>query len=250
MQFPAAPPGFTTAETKHFLIYRERPPIDQTLQDQIENLHGKLMIDLISFSPWTRDAKVLLYFFTSSKTYAKVTGRPEWSGGASSVQNRIIYVLEEEGYMSLVAHEMTHIYFDSFFNTSRPDPLWLSEGMAVFIQTERGDAPPPWLGESLKIISAGGGFKMADLMSITSLSNMKTGDAQIWYAQSYSVVKFMLYMKSGDAFYQFCSALRDGEPFNQALVQAYGMPFDRVAALESVWRYDLKSGGRISKLGQ
>ncbi len=247
-QFPAAPPGFATAETRHFLLYRESPPIEQTLLDTIETLHGKVMLDLISFSPWTRDERVLLYFFTSPKVYARVTGRPEWSGGASSVQRRLIYMLEEEGYMGLVAHELTHIYFDSFFNASRPDPLWLSEGMAVFIQTERSQTPPPWLDANLKIISSGGGFKLTDLMAIDNLQGMKPEDVQVWYAQSYSLVRFMMHLKSGDSFYQFCKYMRDGEPFNQCLVRSYGMPFNRVAALESVWRYDIKSGERISRI--
>lgn len=240
-QFPAPPPGFASAETKNFLIYRELPPVSQTLLDALETLHGNLMLDLISFSPWTRDARVLLYFFISPKTYLAMTGRPAWSGGASSVSRRLIYVLEESDSLDIISHELTHIYFDSFFNAARPNPLWLSEGMAVFIQTGRGQSPPPWLKESLAVISAGGGYKFRELMKTESLENLDSAGVRLWYAQSYSVVRFLMRMKTGDEFYTFCKLLRDGMPVHQCLVRAYGMPFNRFSALEYAWRHDIQT---------
>jgi hypothetical protein len=49
-------------------------------------------------------------------------------------------------------------------------------------------------------------------------------------------------VNSSDNFYQFCKLMRDGKPVNVSLVRAYGMPYNRVQALEYVWRHDVETG--------
>lgn len=244
-KWPAPPPGFTVARTKHFKIYQEGPKTAQELLSTIEVLHGNLMLDLVAFSPWTRDEKVLVYFFKTQPAYRKTTGRSSWSGGASSLSKRIIYIYENKEAFAILAHELCHIYFDSFFNTSTPNPLWLSEGMATLIQTERGMSPPNWLKSNLGLLKQGGGFRLADLMRIDNTRHASEASVRLWYAQSYSVVRFLMHMKPGNSFYQFCKMLRDDHRVNVALFRAYGMPFNRVTALEYAWRYDIQTRGSL-----
>lgn len=239
--WPAPPNGFAASETKHFLVYQEGTEITKDLLSSLETLHGNIMLDLVAFSPWDRDEKVLVYFFKTQKNYRKITGRPSWSGGASSLSRRVIYIYESEEAFGILAHELCHVYFDSFFGADRPNPLWLSEGVATFIQTERGMSPPNWLRENLGRISEGGGFKLNDLMRVEDTRGAGDASVRIWYAQAYSVVRFMMRMKAGDSFYQFCRMLRDGRQVGEALFRSYGMPYNRVAALEYAWRYDLKT---------
>ena len=69
-----------------------------------------------------------------SRSMIKLCSRPAWSGGASSVGKRKLYVYESEELPGIVAHELTHIYFDGFFLDGTTDPLWLSEGMATLVE--------------------------------------------------------------------------------------------------------------------
>lgn len=240
--WPPVPQGFSQAETRHFIVYREGSAPGEDLLSTLDDLHGNLMIDLVAFTPWTRDGKVLIYLFSTREAYQQVTGRPGWSGGASSASQRTIYVVEGPEALGILAHELTHIYFDSFWNTSNPNPLWLSEGMAVYIQSERGQSPPGWLTDNMALLQKGGGYKMQDLMNVDDFKDMSGDNVKLWYAQSYSLVRFLMHMRTGDSFYQFCRQLRDGSPVNEALFRAYGMPFNKVASLEYAWRYDVQTG--------
>lgn len=244
----SAPDGFAMKVTKHFVIYQEGESVDEVLANDLENLHGNIILDLISFSPWQRDRKVSIYFAKSPSVYQKLTGRPAWSGGAADMGSRKIYLYESEEAFGILAHELTHIYFDSFFE-NRLSPLWLSEGMAVYIQVERAGSYPRWLKENLEILKNGGGYKVGDIVRIETLEGADDKSVKLWYAQSYSLVLFLMRAKRGDAFYQFCKNLKQGENVSLALFKAYGAPYNKLSSLEVVWRYDLKTG-KLSQLNQ
>jgi len=239
---PAAPPGFAMEKTTHFVIYEEGSAVSKDLIENVENLHGNIMLDLVAFSPWTRDRKVFVFFTNKQDTYQRLTGRPAWSGGTASLSERKIYLFKSDEAFGILAHELTHIYFDSFFPPDRPSPLWLSEGLATYIQSERGLSTPRWLSQNLTVLSKGGGYKLADLIRIENLQDADEDNVRLWYAQSYSIVRFLTKMKAGEAFYMFCKRLREGTPVAQSLFQAYGMPYNKLSSLEYAWRYDLKTG--------
>jgi len=240
--YPKAPDGFAMKVTQHFVVYEEGPEVSAELYETLESLHGNIMLDLVAFSPWTRDKKVYIYYSQTGETYRGLTGRPGWSGGAASLGERKIFVYKSDEAFGILAHELTHIYFDSFFPASSPSPLWLSEGIATYIQSERGFSTPNWLAQNLKLLEGGSGFKLADLVRIENMHGADEDNVRLWYAQSYSVVRFLMKLKAGNAFYIFCKSLREGKPAHQSLYQAYGMPYNKLSSLEYAWRYDLKTG--------
>jgi len=240
--YPQPPKGFAMVITKNFVVYEEAEKVSEELTKKLENLHGNIMLDLIAFSPWQRDNKVFIYYSHNPQTYQKLTGRPSWSGGAAKSDERKIYLYESEEAFGILAHELSHIYFDSFFGNPTNCPLWLSEGMAVFIQIERGGAYPRWLKDNIEILKNGGGFKLEDLVRIENLDNGDDKSIRLWYAQSYSLVLFLMRMKQGDSFYTFCKNLKEGQYISRALYNAYGKPYNKLSNLEVVWRYDLKTG--------
>ena len=241
-EYPAAPEGFAQKVTRHFVVYEEGAEVSEELADTVENLHGNIMLDLVAFSPWSREKKVFIFFSHSQATYQRLTGRPAWSGGAASLSERKIYLYKSDEAFGILAHELTHIYFDSFFPASNPSPLWLSEGIATYVQSERGFSTPTWLSQNLALLQTGSGFKLNDLVRIENLQGADEDNVRLWYAQSYSIVRFLMKLKAGDAFYVFCRNMRDGKPAAQSLYQAYGMPYNKLSSLEYAWRYDLKTG--------
>lgn len=240
--YPPAPPGFAMQETRHFVVYEEAETVSRELAGTIERLHGNIMLDLVAFSPWTREKRAFVFFTGNQDTYQRLTGRPAWSAGAASLSERKIYLFKSDEAMGILAHELTHIYFDSFFPADFPSPLWLSEGIATYVQSERGYSTPTWLAQKLAALDKGGGFKLSDLVRIDNMQGADEDNVRLWYAQSYSVVRFLMKLKAGDAFYQFCKRLKGGTPTAQALYQAYGMPYNKLSSLEYAWRYDLKTG--------
>ena len=236
-----APEGFSELRTRHFVVYSEGGEVLKGFPETIENLHANLMLDLAGFSPWARDERVTIWLFRSQDSYRKMTGRPAWSGGATSVKTRKIFLYESSESMGILAHELCHIYFDSFFLGGKSDPLWLSEGMATLVQTERGLAAPSWLRENMGLLRKGGGYALAELLSVENTTGADDASVRLWYSQAYSVVRFLIRAQYRSSFYRFCTHLRDGVPIHDALYRAYGMPFNRVKALEFAWRYDLQN---------
>jgi hypothetical protein len=243
------PPGFVKNLSRHFVIYSEDSAASEQFMSLAENLHGNLMLDLSAFSPWASEEKVTIFLFRNQRTYRQVTGRPEWSGGASSVPKRRLYIYESDELPSILAHEMCHIYYDGFYLDGTPDPLWLSEGMATLIQVERGLAAPQWLRDNLQTIERGGGYSLDELMSITTLAGASDDKVRLWYTESYSVVRFLIRAQYKSSFYKFSEYLREGKDVPQALYRGYGMPYNRIKALEYAWRYDL-SNSSLSRLSR
>lgn len=236
---PLTPKGFVKTQTRHFNIYAEGNKASLEFLETLSKLHANLMLDLAAFAPWARDERVSIYLFRTQESYRKVTGRPAWSGGASSVKRRKIYVYESEEVAGILAHELCHIYFDSFFSQGKENPLWLSEGMATLVQTERGLAAPNWLRPNIRKLRRGAGYPLQELMKVSETIDASDDDIRLWYTESYSVVRFLIRSQYRSSFYKFCRHLRDGATVDDALYRGYGMPFNRIKALEYAWRYDL-----------
>ena len=239
---PPVPPGFQKSVTRHFTVYAEQYPASDRFLELLENLHGNLMLDLAPFSPWASEQKVAVFLFKNQDTYRRVTGRPPWSGGASSVPKRKVYVYESEELPGILAHELTHIYYDSFFIGGTNDPLWLSEGMATLVQVERGLSAPNWLKENLTLLEGGAGLPIETFMSVKTTAGWTDEKVRLWYAQAYSLVRYLIRTQYRSSYYKFSAYLRDGRPPAEALYRAYGAPYTRLRALEIAWRHEISRG--------
>lgn len=236
---PLAPSGFVKRMTPHFTVYGEEAAPSKEFLELVENLHGNLMLDLASFSPWSNDSRVTILLFQHQQTYRRMTGRPAWSGGASSISEKRVYIYQSPELTGILAHELCHIYYDNFYPKSRPNPLWLSEGMATLIQVERGLAAPSWLRENLETLERGGGCSLSELMNLSTTAGMPDAKVRLWYAESYSLVRFLMRGQYKSNFYKFSLFLSEGRSVTESLYRAYGMPYNRLKALEYAWRHEL-----------
>lgn len=234
------PDGFNFIETRHFYLYIDNELNSKEIENEIEYLHGEMMLDLIAFSPWTRDEKVHIYIAKDAIKYQQISGRPSWSGGAANLKERKIYLYKSHEWKGILAHELTHIYFDSFFGGYEKSPLWLSEGMAVYIQVQRGGSKPIWLKENINKLANGNFYRLKDLIETKTLDDINEKNIKLWYAQCYSVVYLLLKIQQRDEFYQFCKLIKEGNSTSKALYLAYGKPYTTLAALESVWKFEIK----------
>lgn len=241
------PRGFLTGDTFNFLIYREIHPVTNSIKSVLDTIHGNLMLDLTPFTIIVKPSKILVMLFGDKTSYMDFTKRPAWSGASSDLNADAMYVVEGASFYPLSVHELTHLYFDGYFLPT-VSPLWLSEGMAVYMQINTTKEKPSWVDQSLRQIISGQHIPIDEMTAAEDLSAYSTPQAQLWYTQAYSLVDYMLNKRTRDEFYTFCNELKNGTPDYQALYRAYGMPFTKMTVLENVWLHDLRKeyeDGRI-----
>lgn len=157
---------------------------------------------------------------------------PSWTGGqAFPDQNIVILGISEYDLAwgrAAVVHELTHVLVGHLtFSCLGDVPLWLNEGLAVYSEGELD----PQFGDPLERA-----IQEDTLLSIRSISgnfSEVASKANLSYAQSYSIVKFLIETHGQDRMTDLLLALRDGLTIDAALLQTYGFNID---GLEDAWR--------------
>ncbi len=221
-----------TDTTAHFVVHHENAggsPADDNL---LERLYEALHPVLWTLTPWMTDTKVDVYLYANRDSFLK--GRfspPKWSGGlmrdADGVKELAIY---EPIDASVAAHELTHLYFHSYFDEkSSSPPPWLDEGLAVDLQNQALTPPDP----RDKGPVLGGSIPMKVFLASRPAEDAPGAVVSFWYQQAASVVMFLRAGHVPSLFFDFCAKLRDGAGTAEALREVYG--YDDPEAFEKAW---------------
>ncbi len=158
----------------------------------------------------------------------------DWAGGvAFDEYNTILMGVEPssaEGWgRSTMRHELAHLvvgqYGWSCVGGSRP--TWLNEGLAMYAEGE----PDADTIASIQLATQDNSFE--PLRSLNGSFSSHGPAAGIAYAQSYSVVDFLLRQYGQEAMQLLLQTLAAGTSYDEALTQVYGLDVDGV---EAAWR--------------
>jgi hypothetical protein len=240
--------GWAVNETAHFVIHHESPAAalgDYTRVEQVyETLHGELR----SLAPWMATVKTHVYIYSSADSYRR--GRfhpPAWSGGllqtAGGEKALAIYEPVDTG---IVAHELTHLYFHSYFDEKNiSPPAWLDEGLASMLQDQALSLPDPRMKGPVLSATA----PLTAFVATRPGQDAPAGWVGGWYRQAQSVAWFVKRGHIEASFTDFCAKLRDGQDVETALRQTYG--YDNLAAFDADWQKwrPTKRVGELKGLG-
>lgn len=157
---------------------------------------------------------------------------PSWTGGQAFPDQNIV-ILGTSGSNSgwdedTVIHELTHVLVGHFtFSCLGFVPQWLNEGLAVYSEG-------PLDAQFQEPLDAA--IRNDTLLSVRSISggfSEVSDKANLSYAQSYSLVNFLIETHGQQKMTDLLSALRNGLTPDQALQQTYGFDSD---GLEDAWR--------------
>ncbi|HNX81649.1 MAG TPA: peptidase MA family metallohydrolase [Candidatus Omnitrophota bacterium] len=225
-------------KSTHFLIYYKNAPADfiAKVVTRAEDYYDRIADDLgfrrMNF--WLWENRASMYIYDDAVSYQQATGEPAWSGGATEPRSKVIQTFAgANGFLeTILPHELGHIIFGEFVGFDNPAvPVWLEEGVASYEQKER--------------------FKQADLLvraaraqgalfSYEQLAeanpHMLSDDraVTVFYAESVSIVDFMLKEFGTEAFVGFCQNLRDYKNLNRAVVLAFS-PMASAHELFQLW---------------
>lgn len=176
--------------------------------------------------------RILVYGSQADFQTASPPGGHEWAGGRAFVREGVVLIAAGPNNLDYalrtVPHELSHVVvYQATKNPYGGLPTWLDEGLAM---TAEGNLPASY-GRALRAAIA------ADrLISVWSLSSSFPTDArlaELSYAQSESVVSFIVERYGREGVSRLLDEFRAGAAYDDALRAALGTD---TYGLEEAWR--------------
>ena len=226
-------------KSKHFIIYYQKGSDEYISQvARYAERYYKSITDYLGFRRfnfWTWKKRCKIYFYLDREEYLKDTNVANWSRASVHVIRKEIatYVKREQFVDYILPHELGHIIFREEVGFDKELPLWLDEGIAVLQEKDR----KRYLAVAREMAREGGYAPLDELSKIRSYEQISPLN---FYAESASLVEFLLREFGGDRFVTFCRRLRDRGEWEEALRKTY--KFEDLKALEEAWVRWLVSG--------
>jgi hypothetical protein len=185
--------------------------------------------------------KIYIYASTDDLKGAMIFPQ-EWTGGVAFTAFGIIAIgippsNLDWGKRALV-HELTHlVVHQATFSPYGQLPLWLDEGLAMY---NEGELDPVYRSSLEEAISED---ELISVRSLCSPFSAYSEKALLSYAQSYSLVEYLLNNYGQDSMLDLLAILKQGSTYDEALNEVYGFDID---GLDACWRATLTSPNVIA----
>jgi hypothetical protein len=209
------------------------------LMDTCEEGLARLAQD-IGTSP-ERPINIYIYASTGDLQGAMIFPQ-EWTGGVAFTAFSTIAIgippSELDWGKGALLHELTHlVVHQATFSPYGQLPLWLDEGLAMYNEGELDPDLRSYLERAIL---------EDELISVRSLCSPFSAypeKAYLSYAQSYSLVEYLLDHYGQDSMLELLTILKQGSTYDEALTEVYGFDIDE---LDALWRGTLASHTAIS----
>ena len=156
----------------------------------------------------------------------------EWTGGVAFTRYGIIAIgippKQLEWGKRAMAHELAHLVVHQMtFNPYIDLPTWLDEGLAMYAE---GSLEPGYILHLNQAIAED------SLISVRSLSSPFSAHAEeslLSYAQSYSLVEFLINNYGQSRMLELLLTFKEGSGYDAALERVHGFDMD---GLDNLWR--------------
>jgi len=176
---------------------------------------------------------IKIYIYASANDLRGAMIYPqEWTGGAAFTEfDTIVIGISPDnvnwGTEALV-HELTHlVVYQAVFSPYGKLPTWLDEGLAMYNEGALSASFQSRLNDAV----------VADeLISVRSLCSSFPADpagAYLAYAESYSIVEYLLTNYGQDKMLNLLTLFKKGSTYDEALEQVYGFTLEE---LDTHWR--------------
>ncbi len=228
-------------DSSHFIIYYKNAPTDfaKNVAETAESLYDEITRNLgfTRYHGWSRDDRAVIYIYDDHDEYKKHARNMEWSGGMANVEKKEIktYAAESGFFDSTLPHELGHIIFHEFIKYN-PVPLWLDEGVAMYQEKAKR-----WgANKAVQMYLSHGKFiPLNELTRERLFKDPNKEIVNIFYAESASIVYYMIVEQGESRFENLCRRLSDGIAFEEALDASYGR-FTNIQQLNDAWVSYLK----------
>lgn len=196
----------------------------------------------------TVDHQIQIFIYGSQADFFNSVepGAAEWTGGQAYPEYGIVMIdvapSDLDWGLGATTHELTHQVIHQKIKSPLGDlsmPHWMDEGLAVYYQTFPGTLDPQFAIPLRRAI------QNDTLQPLRSLSGSFPADpnaANLSYAESYSVVDFIIRHYGRDKLAQLLQGFKTGGFYDDIFKQVLGVDTD---GLENQWRQDVGAQPRV-----
>jgi hypothetical protein len=212
---------------------------NQSFADELMEATQQALERLATDTGVSLEQPIELYIYANSKDLQGSMVFPrEWTGGTAFTQYNIIAIgispQNLDWGKKALAHELGHIVTHQL--TYSPYganlPTWLDEGLAMHAEGQLD------LNLELYLKKAAIQQSLISIRSLSSPFSAKSEDAYLSYAESQSVIEYLLQNYSKDKMAALLNFLKDGTSVDEALSRLYGFDQD---GLEQSWHASLST---------
>jgi len=228
------------ADTRFQWSTRTMTSMDVYWHDQLQSLIDTLISEINSrlsrlqlnvAIPADRKPKIMIYR-SSEELKDAMLHEQEWTGAVAFTEYNIILTALDSSILewakAALPHEITHLMVaEAVFGPFGDVPNWLNEGLAEY----GGGGIPAYEQEALD-----DAVQNSTLISLRSLSSSFPADAAgayLAYAESASVVQYLIDNHGWEKMRALLATFKDGATYDSALKSVYS--FD-MAGLEAAWK--------------
>lgn len=196
---------------------------------------------------WAAESRVLeswknrpcrIYLTDRKEDYFALTHRPPWSKASARHHPEKVIVGRRDSISFLdseLPHEVAHLVFRDLVGLpAGPLPLWVDEGVALM---EEGGGKKTLDKQFERTVFEGQWIPFDELNAIQDVTQLHSAGVATFYAQSESLVRFLVARFGRASFLQFCRRLARGTPLEASLSSAYGKDQGNWQRIERDWRF-------------
>ena len=238
---------------KHFII-RYESAVGESWAKQVlrrsESYYTKLaqQIGYVRYQEyWTWENRVPITIYENQERFSTETGQPSWVQGGAMIgrdgtwaKKRAIVTFKRETEFldETLPHEISHLILKDFIGFETRVPRWFDEGVAQLQQQHR----PTEMRSFLRgIVQRTQQVPFHALYGYNVAYETDPVKVSIFYAQSLSMIEFLIKNYGTQRFGVFCKNLRDGKSFNSAFLGAYQHLISSRDEFEKKWLSYMKN---------
>jgi hypothetical protein len=243
---PALAQDGQSVDGKHFVVHyvdKDHRQVAKKLLREAERYYSAIA-DRLGYTRyarfWTWDERVKIILYPDQNSFVLSTGQPLWSTGYADrdaylfhARAIVTYKQEHAFYDGLLSHEISHLILHDFIQRKEAVPLWFDEGVAQLSEEYKTQ-----IAHQMMRILVGRDqhIPIETLMAWDIRREKDPHKVKIFYAQSLSMVEFLIDRHGSAAFARLCRNVRDGGSFEESLRGAYSNQINSLTDLEDKWK--------------
>jgi len=206
---------------------------DRDFAEELMVAAQQALVSLKEFTGAELEDTVRLYIYTDSTDLQGAMIYPqEWTGGVAFTRYGVMAIgISPENLewgLGTIAHELTHLVIHQVMLNPYSDlPPWLDEGLALHSEGPLDPTLNGYLDQALAYDS------LISVQSLSSPFSAYSDTAALSYAQSYSIVEYLVTTYGQDKMFELLSTFQAGANTDEALEAVYSFDVD---GLDAVWQ--------------